>query len=166
MGMMFSCKSLSSANGNEAVSSASQNNMPAGLLNEVSYSYQGMRMEMVGSPTLKRTDSGKALLTFRFYADERSYEVSDTLLDKARGIIEEAKMYEYEPSYSPSFEGRILDGYSWSFSATFEGGGRLYSHGSNASPKGDGLHRIEKLFQDAARQCLIDAGDMPAPAHE
>lgn len=128
--------------------------MPEGRLNEVSYRYQGMRMEMVNSPSLKRFADGKALLKFRFYTDERSCEVSDTLLDRAREIIEAEEMYEYEPSYSPKFEGRILDGESWNFDATFEGGERLSSHGSNAWPKGNGLHRINQLLQDAAKPFL------------
>ena len=128
--------------------------MPSGRLNEVSYSFQGMMMNVVGQPTLKRTEGGKALLTFQFYSDERSCEVSDTLLDKAREIIEQEKMYEYAPSYSLDLKERILDGYSWSFDAVFEGGERLSSHGRHVSPEGDGLHRIEKLLYAAAKECL------------
>ena len=128
--------------------------MPVGRLDEVAYSYQGMQMNVIDQPRLKRTSDGKAVLTFSFYHDERSYEVPDTLLDTARDIIEAEKMYEYGVSYSTVFDGRILDGYSWSFDAVFEGGERLSSHGRNARPEGSGLHRIERLLNDAARECL------------
>ena len=124
--------------------------MPAGRLNEVSYSYQGMRMEVIGNPSLKRAEGGKATLSFKFFSDERSYEVSDTLLDKARDIIEEEKMYNYDSSYSLSFSERILDGYSWSFDAIFEGGERLSSHGRHVEPEGNGLNRIDSLLRAAA----------------
>ena len=56
-------------------------------------------------------------------------------------IIREEKMYQYKEHYKPFF--KVLDGYMWHFSAHFEQG-EIYSTGSNARPKGDGLERIEK----------------------
>jgi hypothetical protein len=157
MEMLLGCKTssgITDAPSEPEAQPSSSVQMPAGRLNEVSYSYQGMMMNVVGQPTLKRTEGGKALLSFHYYSEERSYEVSDTLLDKAREIIEEEKMYEYAPSYSLNLTERILDGYSWSFDAVFEGGKRLSSHGRHVSPNGDGLNRIERLLETAARECL------------
>ena len=66
-------------------------------------------------------------------------------------IIEEEKMYQYKESYTPVF--KVLDGYQWYFSADFEQG-HLYSHGSNARPKDNGLDRIREysisLLDDTA----------------
>jgi len=86
-----------------------------------------------------------------------SYEVSDTLFDAARRIIEEERMFEYDSYYSPETDGRILDGYSWSFDARFEGDRHISSNGSHASPKGDGLSKISRLFSNAAQQ-LVETG--------
>ena len=160
MGLLTGCKAHQPAAGSTDIPAATaakptaEPAMPAGRLNEVAYSYQGMQMNTIDQPRLKRTGDGKAMLTFSFYHDECSCEVSDTLLDKARDIIEAEKMYQYDASYSLMADERILDGYSWSFSAVFEGGARLSSHGRNASPKGSGLHRMEQLLLNAAMECL------------
>ena len=47
---------------------------------------------------------------------------------------------------------QVMDGWGWSFSARFADGSSISSHGSNASPKGNGLGRIrgymDELIQD------------------
>ena len=45
-----------------------------------------------------------------------------------------------------------IDGYSWDFDVYFEGGEKLLSGGRHVSPDGNGLHRISKLLNDAARE--------------
>ncbi|MBQ3631977.1 MAG: hypothetical protein II949_12155 [Prevotella sp.] len=132
--------------------------MPAGRLLSVSYSYQGMMMEPLRNKELTRTD-GTPTIKFVFMGDERQFAVSDTLFDVARAIIEEEEMFKYDGYYSFKSEFQILDGYSWSFDATFEGNERISSGGSNVEPRGDGLVKINKLLQDAAIQALKDAGE-------
>ena len=56
-------------------------------------------------------------------------------------IIEEEQMYKYKEHYRPLL--KVLDGYMWHFSAKFEQG-TIYSEGSNARPKDDGLERIRE----------------------
>ena len=133
--------------------------MPEGKLTYVTYSYQGMAMEMVRDMELSLVD-GKAQLSFEFWQDKRQYAVDDSLLTAALKIIEEEAMYNYATSYSPNFDGMILDGYSWSFEATFEGGERIWSHGKNAEPRGDGLQRIYKLLREAAMNELKNHGEL------
>lgn len=133
--------------------------MPEGQLTYVSYSYQGMAMEIVRDMELSLVD-GKAQLSFEFWQDKRTYVVDDSLLTAARRIIEEEEMYNYATGYSPHFEGRILDGYSWSFDSKFEGGERIWSRGRNAEPSGNGLQRIYKLLRDAAMKELKDHGEL------
>ena len=62
----------------------------------------------------------------------------------------EEKMYKYKESYRPMME--VLDGWSWSFEAKFSDGTKIYSHGSNASPRGDGLERIRGLMTELAME--------------
>lgn len=71
-------------------------------------------------------------------------------MKRFRQIIEEEKMYQYKDSYRPKMQ--VMDGWGWSFSARFADGSSISSHGSNASPKGNGLGRIrgymDELIQD------------------
>lgn len=131
--------------------------MPEGRLLRVAYSYQGMMMEEFGNYDLQRTPDGNKL-TFRHFSDEVTYEVSDTLFEAARRIIEEERMYEYDSYYSLKMEERILDGDRWDFDAWFEGDKQISSGGRNVSPKGNGLHKISTLLRDAARQ-LVEADE-------
>ena len=164
--MLMGCKCKEKAaepkNGGNETPQLTQNTpktMPEGRLLRVTYSYQGMRMEMFSNFDLQRLPEGSKL-SFRHYNNEVSYEVNDTLLDAARRIIEEEHMYEYDSYYSMKMEGRILDGDRWDFDAKFEGNQRISSGGRNASPKGDGLHKISKLLNDAARR-LVEADKQP-----
>ena len=63
-------------------------------------------------------------------------------------------MYEYASSYSLQMDDRILDGYSWSFDADFEGDEHISSGGRHVSPQGDGLYKISTLLSNAARQLV------------
>lgn len=155
------CKSTQSATPGETTQQTTQQTpsetkpeptMPKGRLLSVEYDYQGMAMEMISKTKLSRIDS-VPVLTFMYFGEEMRCEVGDSLFVQARDIIEQERMYAYEGSYSldPSL-GPILDGDRWEFYATFEGKERIYSHGRNVSPKGDGLHRISKLLRDAAKQ--------------
>jgi len=135
--------------------------MPEGLLTELAYHYQGMRMEPVAEPVLYRKD-GLARLKFNHFGTEHDCEVSDTLFSAARTIIEEERMYAYAPHYalSQEIESMMLDGYSWSFSATFlRADGtekRISSSGRHVSPDGNGLNRISQLLTEAAMACVGD----------
>ena len=152
------CKSSKEA-GNESQQPTQpvvEQTMPQGKLLEVGYRYGGMMMEMVSNMTLSRRE-GPARLTFFFYNQEVSYEVSDTLFDAARRIIEEEKMYAYAVNYSLELSERILDGYHWSFFANFEDE-RLRSSGSHVSPEGNGLNRLSTLLREAAMDCLRKSG--------
>ena len=68
------------------------------------------------------------------------------VMKRFRQIIEEEKMYKYKESYRPKLE--VLDGWGWSFNAKFSDGSSIYSHGSNATPRGDGLARIQGLMHE------------------
>ena len=131
--------------------------MPQGKLLGLEYNYSGMRIEQFSDFNLQRKEKGHgATMKFRYFNKEVSYEVSDTLLDAAKRIIEEEKMYEYGLSYSWEVMNgeRILDGFYWSFHALFENKDTINSTGSNASPEGEGLHRISRLLHDAAMKCV------------
>ena len=77
-------------------------------------------------------------------------KIDAAVIQKFRQIIEEEKMYKYKESYRPMME--VLDGWGWSFSAKFSDGIKIYSHGSNASPKGNGLERIRGLMTELAME--------------
>ena len=130
--------------------------MPQGRLIGVEYRYGGMMMEMVSNFNLSRREE-PARLSFYFYNQEVSYEVSDTLFDAARRIIEEEKMYAYAPDYSLELNEMILDGFHWSFTAAFEDE-RIHSSGSHVWPEGKGLNRLSTLLRDAAMDCLRKSG--------
>lgn len=127
--------------------------MPEGRLLRVKYVFQGMRMPAFGNFDLQRTPEGSRLF-FKHYDSDMSCEVSDTLFDAVRNIIEQEKMYEYDSYYSFKTDERILDGYRWEFEAWFEGDKRILSGGRHASPSGNGLQKINSLLSDAAGQVL------------
>jgi hypothetical protein len=128
--------------------------MPEGCIVRLHYNYKGMMMEEFSNFTLLRLPDGKGnQLCFRHRGQEVTVnDVSDSLFDAARNIIEEERMYEYDSYYSLKMDGRILDGYSWDFDVYFEGGEKLLSGGRHVSPDGNGLQRISKLLNDAARE--------------
>ena len=128
--------------------------MPQGRLLSVGYNFQGMRMEVFRNMELTHKD-GKPVVKFECPYGEREYEVEDSLFDQARTIIEEEKMYEYGNSYELEMAEMILDGYSWNFSATFEGGEKIESSGSNSSPDGNGLSKIHRLLYDTCNRFFV-----------
>lgn len=160
LGILFGCKGkekvADTKNGGDVTQQLAQNTqqkMPEGRLLRVRYYYQGMMMEEFGHFDLQRQTDGKtAKLTFRHFSNEEACEVSDTLFEAARRIIEQEKMYEYASDYSLKMKERILDGYSWSFDADFEGDEHISSGGSNVSPNGNGLNKIRNLLYDAAKR--------------
>ena len=161
LGILFGCKSKvkdvdEPATPTSTPSTLTQK-MPEGQLLGVNYFYQGMMMEEFGNFDLHRDAVGKtAELSFRHFNNDESHEVSDTLFDAARRIIEEEKMYEYAPHYSLKMDERILDGYMWGFGAHFEGNERIISGGDNVSPNGNGLNKIRNLLYDAAKRVAKD----------
>jgi hypothetical protein len=158
-GAVLACKSKEKAvepqNGGEVTqrqaSHATTKTMPVGRLLRVSYSHQGMMMERFSHFDLQHTAEGNKF-SFRHFSDEVSYEVSDTLFDAARRIIEEERMFEYESYYGlpPELEQRMLDGFRWRFDACFENGERIHSSGRHVFPDGNGLQKIERLLYHAA----------------
>ena len=152
LGLFTACKSQNNSDGDSQNTKKEKPTMPQGKLLGLEYNYSGM-----SDFNLQRKEKGTgAIFKFRHYNVETTYEVSDTLLNAAKRIIEEEKMYEYGISYSwevPNGE-RILDGYAWHFYALFENKDTINSSGSNASPDGEGLHRINALLSEAARKCI------------
>ena len=76
------------------------------------------------------------------------------VMKRFRQIIEEEKMYKYKERYLPMI--KVLDGWSWTFEASFDDGSKIQSHGSNARPKDEGLERIRELMDE-----LIQNGASP-----
>ena len=155
LGLFTGCKTSNGSGNDDKTTVQPPRPMPQGQLIEVSYHYQGMAREMIEQPRLSRMN-GKPMLEFDFYGEKKQFEVSDTLFDAARTIIEEERMYEYSTSYSLQMNNeRILDGYSWSFDATFLNPDstreRLSSHGRNAEPDGNGLSRMRQLLHNTAQ---------------
>jgi len=164
IGMATGCKSSQSATNTtvkaEQEADKKEATMPQGRLMEVTYKYQGMYMERVENPRLIRTDNGATLTVKVLGKGDVELQVSDTLLDAARAIIEEERMYAYDGYYSlpPEIAKGMLDGFSWSFTAVFEDKQRLFSSGKHVDPDGDGLHRLNKLLVDEAMARLKEQG--------
>ncbi len=134
--------------------------MPEGELVSVEYSRHGTmaRAEFEGS--VERDSSGAFVLTAmkETYGPLFEKKVDAEVMKHFRQIIEEEKMYQYKESYRPALE--VLDGWSWIFRARFSDGSSIFSSGSNASPKGDGLRRIrdymQELVQDGVQVEFLD----------
>ena len=158
------CKSQENTHSGNADSGNADNNagkskteavMPQGRLLEVTYRYSGSYLPDYGDFELSRTsEDGGGKFKFHHFSEEMTFEVSDTLFDAVRRIIEEEKMYQYVFSYINPMNHKILDGYAWDFSATFENKERLISYGSNSSPDGNGLNRLERLLSETAAQMM------------
>jgi len=122
--------------------------MPEGELVSVEYSRNGTmaRAEFEGS--VERDSSGAFVLTAMkdHYGPLFEKKVDAEVMRHFRQIIEDEKMYQYKESYRPTLE--VLDGWSWFFRARFSDGSSIYSSGSNASPKGNGLRRIRDYMQE------------------
>ena len=53
----------------------------------------------------------------------------------------------------------MLDGFNWSFEASFDSGERIISSGRHVMPDGNGLNKIERLLYDAAETITITTLD-------
>lgn len=126
--------------------------MPEGDLVRVEFSRHGT----MAGPEYKGIVEQDSTGTFVIRAMREAYgpmyekKIDAAVIQKFRQIIEEEKMYKYKESYRPMME--VLDGWGWSFEAKFSDGTKIYSHGSNASPKGNGLARIRGLMTELAME--------------
>ena len=137
------------------VLSCAMKKMPEGELVSVEYTRSGTMAGYVYEGHVELDSTGAFVLR----AMKENYgPLFEKILDaevmgKFRQIIEEEKMYKYKESYMPTLE--VLDGWGWSFHATFSDGSVISSHGSNASPSDNGLDRIRnymaELVQDGVQ---------------
>ncbi len=135
--------------------SCTHKKMPEGELVSIEYTTKETMEGYVYEGRVKQDSTGGFVLR----AMKQSYgplfekKIGTQEMQKFRQIIEEEKMYEYKDSYQPDME--VMDGWSWSFSASFSDGSFITSYGSNASPKGSGLGRVniymEELVQDGVQ---------------
>jgi len=124
--------------------------MPEGDLLSVEYTRSGTMAGYEYEGRLKQDSTGGFVLHAmrETYGPLYEKKLDDVVVRKFRQIIEEEKMYKYKEVYRPTME--VLDGWGWSFHATFSDGSVISSHGSNASPRDNGLHRIRGLMQELA----------------
>ena len=121
--------------------------VPEGDLLSVEYTESGTMAGYIYEGRMKQNPDG----TFILKAMKENYgplyqkQISKEAADTIRQIIIEEKMYKYKEHYRPKLE--VLDGYGWHFQATFSDGTRIYSSGSNAWPRGNGLGRIQGYLQ-------------------
>lgn len=129
--------------------------MPEGELVSVDYTYSGTMAGYVYEGHVERDSTGAFVLRAmkENYGPLFEKELDVEAMRKFRQIIEEEEMYKYKESYMPMME--VLDGWGWSFHATFSDGSVILSHGSNASPGDNGLDRIRnymaELIQDGVQ---------------
>ena len=134
--------------------------MPEGELLSVEFARSGMRAGYEYEGRVEKDSTGVITLTAMKepYGPLFEKRLSSNDLQKFRQIIEANKMYKYKDSYRPMV--RVLDGWSWSFTAVFSDGTSISSHGSNAGPSGDGLQEIRELMQELIKDGVeIDTED-------
>ena len=136
--------------------------MPEGDLVSLEFSRHGMmaRAEYLGS--VERDSTGAYVLTAMQepYGPLYRKQLDATEMQQFRQIIESEKMHKYRETYRPVL--RVLDGWQWSFKAKFSDGSVIYSHGSNASPRGEGLARIRNLMAELAKEGVqIEESETP-----
>ena len=119
--------------------------MPEGALKSIEYTVSGTMAGYMYEAHVDKQPDGSVILkaSYENYGPLVVKKVEASALDELRKIIEEEKMYAYKEHYSP--HGEVLDGYSWSFRARFEGDEYIYSGGSNKEPPTNGLGRIRGL---------------------
>ena len=125
--------------------------MPEGELLRVKYSRHAARAGAEYEGLVERDSTGTYILKAMQtpYGPLFQKQLDATEVQQFRQIIQEEKMYQYKEIYTPMM--RVLDGYSWSFSAKFSDGNIVSTHGENASPRGDGLARIRNLMIELAK---------------
>lgn len=134
--------------------------MPEGDLLSVEFARSGMRAGNEYEGRVEKDSSGVITLTAMKdpYGPLFEKRLSANDLQKFRQIIETNKMYKYKDSYRPMV--RVLDGWSWTFTAVFSDGTSISSHGSNAGPSDDGLQEIRELMQELIKDGVkIDTED-------
>lgn len=134
--------------------------MPEGDLLSVEFARSGMRAGYEYEGRVEKDSTGVITLTAMKepYGPLFEKRLSSNDLQKFRQIIEANKMYKYKDSYRPMV--RVLDGWSWSFTAVFSDGTSISSHGSNAGPSDDGLQEIRELMQELIKDGVkIDTED-------
>lgn len=126
--------------------------MPEGELLRVKYSRHAARAGVEYEGLVERDSTGTYILKAMQtpYGSLFEKQLNATEVQQFRQIIQEEKMYQYKEIYTPMM--RVLDGYSWSFSAKFSDGSILSTHGENASPRGDGIARIRSLMMELAKE--------------
>ena len=124
------------------------NKMPEGELVRVEFSRHGTmaRAEFEGCVEQDSTGSFVLRAMKDTYGPMFEKRLDAETMNRFRQIIEEEKMYKYKERYEPMM--RVYDGTMWDFTARFSDGSVIRSHGSNASPKGDGLQRICDYMQE------------------
>lgn len=120
--------------------------MPKGELVKVEYSEQGTMAGYKYYGLVEKQEDGTVIVKAQkeSYGEIIEKKVNAEVLSDLRDIIKEQKMYKYKEKYLPPF--RVLDGYSWSFSARFSDEEVIGSHGSNARPGGDGLGKLQEYM--------------------
>ena len=134
------------------LSCLSLKSMPAGDLVSVEYTKSGTMAGYIYEGHVEPDSAGgfviRAMKENYGPLYEKKIDAED--VQKFRDIIKEEKMYKYKERYLPLM--KVLDGWSWSFTARFSDGSTISSYGSNARPKDDGLDRIrgymEELIED------------------
>ncbi|MBP5570968.1 MAG: hypothetical protein J6X46_08160 [Prevotella sp.] len=116
---------------------------PTGELLSVDYTHSGTMAGYIYEGRVKQDSNGNYVLTAmkENYGPLFQKQISKEAMDTFKQIIIEEKMYRYKERYLPRME--VLDGYGWHFAAQFSDGTRIYSYGSNAWPRGNGLGRIQ-----------------------
>lgn len=134
--------------------------MPEGELVSVEYSHHGTMARAEFEGRVEQDSTGAFVLTAmkETYGPLFEKKVDTEVMKHFRQIIEDEVMYKYKETYRPSLE--VLDGWSWFFRARFSDGSSIYSHGSNAGPRGNGLDRIcdymQELVQDGVQVEFLD----------
>ena len=136
--------------------------MPEGELVYVEYSRHGTMAQPEYEGRVEQDSTGAFVLIAmkESYGPKFRTQLAAEELQSFRQIIEEEKMYNYKESYRPMMQ--VLDGWMWEFKAKFSDGTSIYSHGSNASPKGEGLARIRNLMAELAKEGVqIEESETP-----
>ena len=95
LGLFTGCKSQNTDGNGPNKKVKTEVKMPKSKLLHMEFNYSGMMMEPFYNLELDRNEEAKGRqLKFNSHGQEYSFEVSDTLFDAARRIIEEEKMYE------------------------------------------------------------------------
>lgn len=140
--------------------------MPEGKLLSLEYTESGTMAGYTfeGSVVTMKDGTVRLRVSYERYGPLVKKTVDAKVLDDLKQIMKEEKMYAYKSSYQPILE--VLDGWGWSFHASFENHQYISSGGSNARPPGNGLSRIESyltsLIGDSRPTGWLDEDKEPA----